>query len=116
MCNNSKRCSPMRATSARSSIFFCRKCSAKRTRCSRKLQATKRKDSKSRGSLLKSSPRSKSCASRFKTSNERPRAARADCLGAIWLGEVHAGGKDSGAARDDAVDFVHYAPAAQDGR
>jgi hypothetical protein len=114
--DNSKRCWPMRATSARSSIFFCRKCSAKRTRCSRKLPATKRKGSKSRGSRSKSNPRSKSCASRFRTSNERPRAARPDRLGAFWLGEVHAGGKDSGAARDDAIDFVHYAAAAQDGR
>src|SRR5207253_8592697 len=55
--------------------------------------------------------RSKNCANRYRTSNERgdrQRAAGVDCLGAFGLWKIDLGAKDSRAARHHAFDLLYY--------
>src|SRR5579859_429987 len=106
------------ANSAKSSISFFRKCIARPTPCFPKRPAWKAKPWRLPDWRWRSKRRSKNCANRYKTSNERrdsERAAGLDSIGALRLRQIYAGAEDSRAAGHHAFDLLYYQAASSDG-
>src|SRR5258707_600193 len=106
-----------RANSARSWIFCCKKCTAKRTRCCRKHPEWRAKRSRSLELGWRSKRRLKSYVSRYKTSNERRTRKQSDGFDrfrALGLGEIDAGPACFAHAGDDGFKIVYYEAAPGD--
>src|SRR6266850_7402935 len=105
------------ANSVRNWIFCCRRCTAKQTPCYRRLLVSKLKRWPSPACPWKFARKSKSCANRCRTSNDRAQrrcTAGADRVRSFRLGEVDVGAKSFGAARNHAVSLVYYPAPSRD--
>src|SRR5882762_1196791 len=116
-CSNLQSFSTAPANSAKNWIFCCRRCTAKQTPCYRRLLASKLKRGPSPVCPWKFARKSKSCANRCRTSNDRAerRCAAGDhCFRSFRLWEVDVGAKSFGAAWHHAFGFVYYQAASPD--